>query len=261
MHMLVLEEAHRLLSAGHGGGKGGSNSKAQAAEDINTMLAEVRKYGQGVMIIDQRPGSLVGGVIDNAYLVALHRLNEERGFRQFAQQLNLSADQQRYARSELRPGQMIVLDRRSGFPVLVKPANFNTDAAKMSDPTLQSLMKQRVKNVLAAPAVAVPERAAPTGVAALRGVMLAEEERALNEPTELDRTLVELLRKAVDAQGPERTRWVREYARQVARLQHKFGAEITGVPKEERWLAMARRLIRVFKLPEHYYVDLQGSTE
>jgi hypothetical protein len=148
IHMLVLEEAHRLLAGDHGGGKQGSNSKAQAAEDINTMLAEVRKYGQGVMIIDQRPGSLVGGVIDNAYLVAMHRLNEEKGFRQFVQQLNLNTDQQRYVRSELRPGQMVVLDRRSGTPVLVRPDNLNTDAAKMSDEELRDLMHNRVKRVL-----------------------------------------------------------------------------------------------------------------
>jgi len=147
IHMLVLEEAHRLLAGDHGGGKQGSNSKAQAAEDINTMLAEVRKYGQGVMIIDQRPGSLVGGVIDNAYLVAMHRLNEEKGFRQFVQQLNLNADQQRYVRSELRPGQMVVLDRRSGAPVLLRPGNQNTDAAKMSDAALRDLMHDRVKRV------------------------------------------------------------------------------------------------------------------
>jgi hypothetical protein len=148
-HFLVLEEAHRLLAGDHGSGKQGSNSKAQAAEDINTMLAEVRKYGQGVMIIDQRPGSLVGGVIDNAYLVAMHRLNEEKGFKQFVQQLNLNADQQRYVRSELRPGQMVTLDRRSGLPVLVRPKNLDTDAKKMHDENLRLLMSDRVRRVLA----------------------------------------------------------------------------------------------------------------
>lgn len=150
-HMLVLEEAHRLLAGDHGGGKQGSSAKAQAAEDINTMLAEVRKYGQGVMIIDQRPGSLVGGVIDNAYLVALHRLNEEKGFRQFVQQLNLNADQQRFVRSELKPGQMVVLDRRSGTPVLLRPQDLGTDSQKSLDEYIRGdvvKMGKRVERVL-----------------------------------------------------------------------------------------------------------------
>lgn len=145
-HMLVLEEAHRLLEGGGGSGKSG-NSKAQAAEDINNMLAEVRKYGQGVMIIDQRPGSLIGGVIDNAYMVMLHRLNEEKGFAQFSNQLNLNPDQQAYVRSELMPGQMVALDRRTGTPVLLRPANENTDAEKRTDELINEWMKDRVQYV------------------------------------------------------------------------------------------------------------------
>ena len=70
---------------------------SQAAEEINNRLAEVRKYGQGVILLDQRPGSLVGGVIDNAYLVGLHRLNEQKSFGQFAAMLNLTPQQQRFA--------------------------------------------------------------------------------------------------------------------------------------------------------------------
>lgn len=121
LHMLVIEEAHRLLSAEGSSTAEGGNSRIQAAEDINTLLAEVRKYGQGVMLLDQRPGSLVGGVIDNAYLVALHRLNERKSFEQFADMLNLSAEQRRFARVGLEPGETIILDRVSGAPVIVRP--------------------------------------------------------------------------------------------------------------------------------------------
>jgi hypothetical protein len=121
LHVLVLEEAHRLLSAEGTSNQEGGNSKAQAADDLNNLLAEFRKYGQGVMLLDQRPGSLVGGVIDNAYLVALHRLNERKSFDQFVDMLNLLPQQQRFARVGLQPGETIILDRASGMPVLLRP--------------------------------------------------------------------------------------------------------------------------------------------
>ncbi len=163
MHVLVIEEAHRLLSGeSAGGGAESGNSRAQAAQDINTLLGEIRKYGQGVMLLDQRPGSLVGGVIDNAFLIALHRLNEEGSFRRFAALLNLSADQQRFARTELLPGQMIVLDRRSGQPALVRPVDKGTDRAKWTDEDMKAVMRPRATAL----AFGTPSRGGPDGWAA-----------------------------------------------------------------------------------------------
>lgn len=122
-HMLVLEEAHRLLSASFSAqvGTDVANPAVQGAEDLNAMLAEVRKYRQGVMILDQRPGALVGGVLDNAYVVAMHRLNERRGFDHLADMLNLTADQRRFARVGLEPGEAVMFDHLLGSPVLVRP--------------------------------------------------------------------------------------------------------------------------------------------
>lgn len=124
-HMLVIEEAHRLLASGatsHGSDAG--DPSAQAAQDLNNMLAEVRKYRQGVMVLDQRPGSLVGGVIDNAYVVAMHRLGERAGFEQLSDMLNLTAEQRRYARVGLDVGEAVMFDRLLGAPVLVKPSRY-----------------------------------------------------------------------------------------------------------------------------------------
>ncbi len=122
-HMLVLEEAHRLLAstAGATARADSADPSAQAAQDLNNLLAEVRKYNQGVMILDQRPGSLVGGVIDNAYVVAMHRLGERAGFEHLSDMLNLSVEQRRYARVGLDVGEAVVLDRLLGAPVLVRP--------------------------------------------------------------------------------------------------------------------------------------------
>jgi hypothetical protein len=113
-HVMLIEEAHRLLA---GGGAEGAASKS--AEDLNILLAEVRKFGQGIMILDQRPSSLVGGVLDNAFVKILMRLSDRVGFDRLSAELNLNEAQQRYARTRLNPGDAIVLDRMAGQPVLV----------------------------------------------------------------------------------------------------------------------------------------------
>jgi len=165
MHVLVIEEAHRLLSAEGGSSQDGSSSRAQAAEDINNLLAEVRKYGQGVMLLDQRPGSLVGGVIDNAYLVALHRLNERKSFEQFADMLNLNPNQRRFARFGLQPGEAIFLDHPTGIPVALRPPEKPKEQARKerSDDLLRRLRERAGKLNYEAP----PARAAEDGRAAL----------------------------------------------------------------------------------------------
>jgi hypothetical protein len=113
-HLIVIEEAHRVLS-GHAE-EGGSN---KSAEDLNTMLAEVRKFGQGILVMDQRPSSLVGGVLDNAFTALLMRLSDRVGFDRLSAELNLNDAQQRFARTRFKVGDFIALDRVSGQPLLL----------------------------------------------------------------------------------------------------------------------------------------------
>jgi len=114
-HLMLIEEAHRLLAAGS---KDGATGKS--AEDLNVMLAEIRKFGQGILILDQRPSSLVGGVMDNAYVKILTRLSDKPGFERLSDELNLNDVQRRFAHTRLKKGDAIVLDRDAGQPVLTK---------------------------------------------------------------------------------------------------------------------------------------------
>jgi DNA helicase HerA-like ATPase len=74
-HILVLEEAHRLLSrqAGTTGPEQG-DPKQKAIETFVNLLAEVRAYGQGIIIADQVPTRLVPEVLKNTNLKITHRL-------------------------------------------------------------------------------------------------------------------------------------------------------------------------------------------
>jgi len=121
-HLLLIDEAHRLLSAEASAtaGQNQGNTRGKSAEEMNTMLAEVRKFRQGIMILDQRPSSLVGGVLDNAMINLMCRLNDRGGFEHLSHVLNLSPAQQRYARTRLRAGQTLTLDATSGQPVLLR---------------------------------------------------------------------------------------------------------------------------------------------
>ena len=59
-HITLVEEAHRLLSKVE---YGDSGSKKGAVETFTDLLAEVRKYGEGLIIVDQIPNKLAPEVM------------------------------------------------------------------------------------------------------------------------------------------------------------------------------------------------------
>ena len=70
-HITLVEEAHRLLSQPEPGAEG---SKKMGVEMFANLLAEVRKYGECLIIADQIPNKLVSDVIKNTNTKIIHRL-------------------------------------------------------------------------------------------------------------------------------------------------------------------------------------------
>ena len=68
-HVIVIEEAHRLLRARREG-----RASAHAVELFAAMLAEIRAYGEGLVIAEQIPSKLVSDVVKNTALKVMHRL-------------------------------------------------------------------------------------------------------------------------------------------------------------------------------------------
>jgi hypothetical protein len=68
-HVIVIEEAHRLLRA-----RGEDRASAHAVELFASMLAEIRAYGEGIVVAEQIPGKLVPDVVKNTALKVVHRL-------------------------------------------------------------------------------------------------------------------------------------------------------------------------------------------
>jgi uncharacterized protein len=96
-HVIVIEEAHRLLRADREG------AGAHAVELFASLLAEVRAYGEGIVIAEQIPTKLVPDVVKNTALKVLHRLPASDDRQVVGAAMNLDDDQSRQVVS-MRPG-------------------------------------------------------------------------------------------------------------------------------------------------------------
>jgi hypothetical protein len=121
-HVTVVEEAHRLMAEVGPSVGSAADSRASAGEDFSNILAEVRGHGEGLIIAEQIPTLLVKGAIGNTFVKIAHWLEDPASFDLFGRILNLTPDQQEYART-LLPGFAIVRGA-DGRPVHVKVPDF-----------------------------------------------------------------------------------------------------------------------------------------
>ncbi len=76
---------------------------AIAVELFASLLAEIRAYGEGIMVVEQIPAKLVPDVVKNTALKVLHRLPAQDDRQVVGAAMNLDSDQSRQVVS-LRPG-------------------------------------------------------------------------------------------------------------------------------------------------------------
>lgn len=107
-HLTLIEEAHRLLrNVPETVGSSVANPRRQAVEAFSNMLAELRAYGEGLMVVDQTPSKLVPDVIKNSGLKIVHRLTSEEERTLVGGSMSLNEAQTRFL-SSLPAGQVIV---------------------------------------------------------------------------------------------------------------------------------------------------------
>lgn len=70
-HITLVEESHRLLSKFQ---PGDNPSKRNSVEMFSDMLAEIRKYGESLVIVDQIPNKLTPEVLKNTNTKIIHRI-------------------------------------------------------------------------------------------------------------------------------------------------------------------------------------------
>ncbi|WP_157433165.1 ATP-binding protein [Actinomadura rifamycini] len=113
-HVIVIEEAHRLLR-----NRGPERGSSHAVELFAGMLAEIRAYGEGIIVAEQIPTKLVPDVIKNTALKVVHRLPAHDDRHQVGAAMNLDADQSREVVS-LRPGVAAVFADGMDRPLRVR---------------------------------------------------------------------------------------------------------------------------------------------
>jgi DNA helicase HerA-like ATPase len=113
-HVIVIEEAHRLLRD-----RGSQRASTHAVELLAGMLAEIRAYGEGIIVAEQIPTKLVSDVVKNTALKVVHRLPAEDDRQLVGAAMNLSEDQSRQVVS-LQPGYAAVFADGMDRPLRVQ---------------------------------------------------------------------------------------------------------------------------------------------
>jgi DNA helicase HerA-like ATPase len=119
-HLTVIEEAHRLLRRRESAGSGSAGgAAAHAVEMFAGLLAEIRAYGEGLVIAEQIPGRLAEDVIKNTAVKITHRLPAADDRDAVGATMNMTQAQNRFLVT-LRPGEAAVFADGMDYPVLAR---------------------------------------------------------------------------------------------------------------------------------------------
>ncbi|HEV2374650.1 MAG TPA: ATP-binding protein [Streptosporangiaceae bacterium] len=113
-HVIVIEEAHRLLRA-----RREATASAHAVELFASMLAEIRAYGEGLVVAEQIPAKLVPDVVKNTALKVVHRLPARDDRELVGAAMNLGDDQSKQVVA-LEPGVAAVFADGMDRPLRVR---------------------------------------------------------------------------------------------------------------------------------------------
>ena len=135
-HVIVIEEAHRLLRADREG------ASAHAVELFASLLAEIRAYGEGIVIAEQIPAKLVPDVVKNTALKVVHRLPSRDDRELVGATMNLDAEQSRQVVS-FPPGVAAVFADGMDRPLRIRVpfgghADRAADPAQLAEPPMAS---------------------------------------------------------------------------------------------------------------------------
>ncbi|MEN3609158.1 ATP-binding protein [Plantactinospora sp. ZYX-F-223] len=112
-HVTVIEEAHRLLKRVPEG-----SPAAHAVELFAGLLAEIRAYGEGIVVAEQIPAKILPDVVKNTALKVVHRLPAADDRLAVGATMNLDPEQSQYVVT-LPPGRAAVFADGMDRPVLV----------------------------------------------------------------------------------------------------------------------------------------------
>lgn len=138
-HLTLIEEAHRLLSRFT---PGDSLNKKQSVEMFTDLLAEVRKYGESLIISDQIPNKLTSEVLKNTNTKIVHKIFAQDDKEAIGNTMALNDEQKRYL-SYLKTGHAIMT-----MPNLDKAIQVQIERTEQNDteraPLEDEILRERI---------------------------------------------------------------------------------------------------------------------
>jgi len=118
LHLLLVEEAHNVLRKPIGNQTSGNPERA-AADLFDSMLSDIREYGQGLVVVDQIPTRLIEGATKNTNYKIVHRLTAPDDQETMASCMAFR-DDQKYIIPTLETGNAIICGDKDDAAVWVK---------------------------------------------------------------------------------------------------------------------------------------------
>ncbi|WP_050761677.1 ATP-binding protein [Beutenbergia cavernae] len=148
-HLVVVEEAHRLLAKSEGGSEYRADPQGAFADTFSQMLSEIRAYGQGIVIADQVPVRLAPDVVKNTNLKVVHRLVAGDDRDVMAAAMAMSPAQSEHL-AVLGMGRAAVFSEGDHTPVIVAvapPSTIGPPGRSIDDNAVASVMSERAPDL------------------------------------------------------------------------------------------------------------------
>lgn len=144
LHLIVFEEAHRLLkNTSTQVDSESSNMRAQAIETFTNMLSEIRAYRQGVLVAEQIPAKLAPDVLKNTNLKIVHRLIAQDDRESVGQTMNLNEEQKQHL-GILVPGMAAVYAEGADHAYLVKMDPYKKKLHPLKNEQVQEIGRKEI---------------------------------------------------------------------------------------------------------------------
>ena len=146
-HILVIEEAHRLLkNVSTEQGEDVGNPKGKAVDHFTNLLAEMRSYGQGVIIAEQIPCKLAPDVIKNSSNKIVHRIVASDDQQVIANTIGIAAEDAIHLGINQK-GQALCHKEGMALPILVKIDRVEDRITKTDNALYQAGLQEKLQSI------------------------------------------------------------------------------------------------------------------
>lgn len=139
-HMLLVEEAHNLISSGGKGGENRADPKAHTIELFINMLAEMRALGEGILIADQLPTAIAPQALKQTNVKILMRVTAKDDREEIGNTMDLN-EEQFHQVVHFKTGHAYVFHEGEERVRMLRMVNFKGEH-KVEEPPLDPQLKE-----------------------------------------------------------------------------------------------------------------------